>query len=204
MPQVRHFMDNGHDIEINENYDLQRLHGENVSLWIYQRGQFPSDLLYEIWATLRDENALHLMFPDSFRWPQERRFDIRMDLTEFIKIFTQWGESACLLMAQYESKDFAGYILFTEVLPGCDAKVHVFFKRKYWGSVAREAVGMAYDYAKNCLRLKRLWDWVCWRHARAIAREFGFKPVAILPKYQIVNGKEYDMHILVLNFEEAG
>jgi hypothetical protein len=194
-------MINGDTYQINNEYDTQRLHGENVSLWIYGRGTYPSDLLYEIWRTLKDEDALHLMFPDYFKWPQKSSFDQRMDLGKFVQLATDWGENACLLVAQHKAKDFAGYILFTDLLPGYDGKVHVFFKRRYWGKIAREGTALAYDFAKNCLRLKRLWDFVCWHHAVRIAQDFGFKEVAVLPKFQTVNGKEYDMHVLVLEFE---
>ncbi|MBI3937143.1 MAG: GNAT family N-acetyltransferase [Betaproteobacteria bacterium] len=178
-----------------------RLVGEHVRLWPYVRGYFPRHALYVLWQMMEAERAAPLLF-----YGRPGRADLpeatQGDLVDFIRCFEpQEGRRALLLVQGLRSGETEGMVWFDDFTPHRCA-INMFYRRRAWGTVAREGSRLACGYAFENFGVKSIWGYspfpLAVRHAEAI----GFRILAVLPRYAWVNGKAQDMSVGCLTRDE--
>lgn len=190
------------DSEINvttqsksDNNGLDRLTGKQVRLWPYASGYYARDLVYRLWRIVEDEKAIPLIFWARFAVSRETPVETRGDLIDFARILGTTN-GVLLIVTEIQTDALAGFIWFEQIVPKYKAMAGIFMRQKYWGDPAIEAGRLAERYAFETLDLQALWAETPWQSAVNYCQRIGFKLMAVLPDFTLINGKEHDVTFL--------
>lgn len=174
-----------------------RLVGKYVKLWPYAPGYYPRDLAYRLWRIVEDEKAIPLIFWGRFGIRRETPIETTGDLIEFVRILATTN-GVLLIVTEIQTEVLAGFIWFEEIVPKYKAMASIFMRQRYWGNAAIEAGILAKRYAFEILDLQSVWATTPWQAAINYCQRIGFKSVAVLPDFILINGKEHDVTFLRL------
>ena len=178
-----------------QNNGLDRLTGKHVRLWPYAPGYYSRDLVYRLWRIVEDEKAIPLTFWGRFTVLSETPIETRGDLMDFARILATTN-GVLLIVTETQTDALAGFIWFEEIVPKYKAVAGIFMRQKYWGDPATEAGRLGERYAFETLDLQSLWAITPWQAAINYCKRIGFKPIALLPDFALINGRERDVTFL--------
>lgn len=166
------------------------LTGTHGQVWPYVRGAYPRDTLYLLWRLMEREAGGEKLF-----FSQQGGYDVRGDLTEFVRFFSESTRQLFIVQALEEPREVQGFVWLDDITPEHKAAINVFFRRKYWGAAAREAAELVIRYAFEVMKLSAVWAFTPWALAARMAQALAFEPVAVLPDFVRVDGQSHDVHI---------
>ena len=175
------------------------LTGQHVSLYPYDRRYMPPETLYTLWQILREEGADKKVFWNSS--PTAGTQDTAGDLVSFVKMFSPEPPTIRKLWIAMSTEDptqIAGAFWLDDFYHGIRASVSVFYRRRFWGKVAREGGFLACRYAFEALEIPSLWCYTPWKTAQHHAESVGFRLIARLPKFVSVAGTPSDLLVMRL------
>lgn len=192
---------------IAENQDSGR-----VKITPWYRGLGRRDSIYLLWRMMDEEDATKYVFYGQELAPEDEK--LRGDLVDFCRFFEPViGDWKQILMFQDKACDFMGYGWFEKIELGVRANYGVFVRRKYWGSMAREASRKAFEwgFAEEGLAVKEIIAYSPWRWAISHGEWLGMKIIDVIPHICIldnvprriqVRGKPLDVTVLKITREE--
>lgn len=182
-------------------FDVASLDGRLCQLFVYARGYLPRDVLYHAWRAMEEDEAAGRVF-HAYQVESGEPFGLRGDLAYFCDYFApQHGRQLLICQAKVD-ESIAGFIWFDDIIPQYRGMANLFFRRKFFGSVAFEAGKMALTFAFEALNLKALWALTPWREANAYAKRLGFQSITTLPQFTLIDQKPTDMQLLRLTVED--
>lgn len=178
--------------------------GTHVRLHVYQRGQWPPETLATLWKLLMpdQETAKTIFFG---RAPlASTPYPMLGDLVEFVRFFEPESGQRRLLIAENITTpgDVVGIFWFDDLVPGHRAAGNVLYRRRYWGTPAREASRLALAWGFAELGVRAIWAYTPWRLAVRHCEAVGLRLVATLPDFIELEGVPQDMHVLCVRKED--
>jgi len=161
---------------------------------------------------MEDEDATKYVFYGQDLDPQDEA--MRGDLVDFVRFFEpQIGDYKQTLMCQDKQGEFMGYSWFEKINLGVRANYGVFLRRRYWGSMAREASRMSFEWAfdsEKGLGVQEILAYSPWRWAVSHGEWLGMKVVDVIPSMCILDNvprrivyKEKPLDVTVLKITRA-
>ena len=169
------------------------LNGRYCRIWPYLRGHYPRSLLGELWQLVESEGASRDIFYGSRAEPKTTPIDTCGDLTDFVEYFR--ANRPLYLVADNEDR-VVGFFWLDEMVQGQRATISLFFRKDSRGRLAFEAGRIFRDYCISFLGFKEIWGVTPWKQSVAMGRWLGMKTVAVLPQFQRIDGKLFDLYLL--------
>lgn len=162
-----------------------------IRLFPYVRGYYPRDTLARLWGYVEAQGAARKLF-----YAQPGTDEERGDLTHFVEYFADSARR--LLLIPERDQQPMGLVWLDDIIPGFKAAMNVFYRRRFWGTPAREATTLAVAYCFNDLHFQTLWGYTPWPEAQSHAEAVGFQAVARLPGFARCDDRPLDITILRL------
>ncbi len=195
--------DSGH-AEIPAGFEDKILTGDLVKLWPFARGYYRRDLYYLLWRMMEDERMTDTIFYRYTTAANPTPIDTHMDLTEFVQYFSLAIATRLLLIPTYkETGEMIGFSWYDDVVLGESATGNMFYRKKFWGEVAREATELALRYGFGILQLKKVWAYSPWLASVKHRARLGFTEITEIPEaVKDRSGKMRTMYIGALKKED--
>ena len=178
------------------------LTGTQVKLIPYVRGHMPPETLYTLWTLMKQEDALKRFFyPHAEGVP----FPTKGDLVEFIKFFEPAPPVERALFIAVDVNDWTqlvGMFWLDEYVHRLRVNASTFYRRRYWGEVAREATALGARYCFEVLEVQSIYAYTCWPTGKGHAEAQGMRLVATLPDFISVDDRTRDLLILRVTRDE--
>ncbi len=177
--------------------DLEALlTGRYVRCRQYIPGYYQRDAFYTLWkAVEEDDAALQILYGRLGREHPGTPIDTRGDLADFIEFFAS-DNKLIVIVEDVKTGELAGFLWLEDMVPKFKATVNLFFRKKYRGKAAFEGARIFRDYVCGALGFPTLWGLTPWKHSVAVGRWLGMKTIAVLPGFQLIEGKPYDVYVL--------
>lgn len=171
------------------------LTGQTVRLWPYVRGLYSRDVLYRLWRLIEDAHASGRLF-----WASTEPVEQRGDLSFFIK-FVETPERLLVLLTSLDSSEIVGCVWFDDIVPHYRCFGSIFIRPESRGVASQEAMRLCLHYAFHLLHIKSVWGITPWADARALCLKSGFRVVATLPAFALIEGASHDVSVLRIEKE---
>lgn len=173
--------------------------GSLVKLYPYWRGAIRRTILIELWAIMEETNGGDIVFY-SGQHP-ETPVARRGDPTEFIQYFSDEKRSL-LIIQDKASEQIAGFTWFDDFIPDYRCMCGLFFRKNYRGKIAEEGAKLSIRYAHDILRVRDIWGFTPWVHARKFAEKIGMEWITTLPGLFKINDKPADIYVTKISKEK--
>lgn len=173
------------------------LQGQHVIVWPFAPGFYARDMLYRLWSIVEQDGEMDKLLHNSFALPSHDIVDCRGDLVSFIQQLSR--PDIFLLVAQDRERDEIAAFFWLDSFAAINHRAHanVYVRKEFRGVAGLEASRIALRYCHEIIQVKNIWIQTPWEGAIAYAVRIGFERVARLPRFHLINGEEYDSHILV-------
>lgn len=165
------------------------LTGERVRVWPYAKGLYPESILAHMWSMINDAGAAHKVF-----WAHNR--NEKLDTVNLGFFLSYMSQCLPLLVQDLESQEMIGMVWLDEIIMGHRSNINMFYRRKAWGSKAKEASQICLRYSFEAFKFDTLWGMTPWREARNHAVKAGFKHVATLDRYACILGEYRSVYVI--------
>lgn len=170
----------------------------SVRLWPYVRGAWSRDLLARLWDAIERQGAApKLFYAQTCTEPTQRG-----DLAEFCAYFTDPRRTLLIAESTTRPGDLVGLFWFDDLVPGYRASGNVFYRRRYWGPVARSASRLGLAYGFTTLALQMIWAYTPWPEAASHCEAVGMRPMATLDRFILIDGRPTDVRVFRMTKEE--
>ena len=149
------------------------LTGSLVRVWPFTRGLYNHMTLPRLWEALREAGAIGQVF-----WRHQH--PDQMTLHDFLTAM----HAVLLLLVQTHGGEIAGCCWYEEV-ESFRASLSVWYRRRYWGPVAREGTALVIRYGFTLFDWRHIWAATPWRLAVRHGEALGGQVVATLPGYSL-------------------
>lgn len=181
-----------------------------VKLTPWYRGIGNRDTIFYLWRMMEEENATKYVFYGQDYEPEDE--PLRGDLVDFVRYFEPLvGDTKQILITQTQADELMGYSWYEKITLGVRANCGVFYKRKFWGSMAREASRASIDWAFDKLEIKELIAYTPWKWAINHCLWLGMTVIDTVPAMCLLNniprriefkGKPLEVTVLRISKEE--
>ena len=186
--------DNG-EIVVPANYEDKILTGELVKLWPWARGYYKRDLLYFLWKMMEEERMTDTIFYAKTSSKDDTPVSTHMDLIDFIAYFAG-SERLLLIPTSLATGEIIGFSWYDGAVLGEYALGSMFYRKKFWGEVAKEATQLALRYGFEICGFKKVWGHSPWMASVKHRARVGFTEMAELPDAVVDRtGKSRTMYI---------
>lgn len=170
--------------------------GKYVRLRQYLPGYYPRESLYILWKAAEEDGACLQIFYDKLSHPKpDTPIDTRGDLAEFVSYFNA-PDKLLVIFEDLKTSDLVGFMWLSDMVPRFRATVNIFFRKRYRGRAGFEGARLFREYATRVLGFPTLWGLTPWTNSVAVGRWLGMKTVAVLPKFQLIDGVAHDVFVL--------
>ncbi len=172
-----------------------------VKVYPYVRGYAPRHALGSLWQLMEEEGATHEVFANEGGGTP---IQLEGDLVSFVAYFSQTeGEHAryTTVCEETESGEVMGLIWYDRIQPKWSGFANIWMRKKFRGKQACEASWASLDYAFTQFGWGKMWALTPWKHAAKHAMIMGFRPVATLQGFMLVDGEPRQGYLLEMNKE---
>lgn len=180
------------------------LQGQHVIVWPFAPGFYARDMLYRLWSIVEQDGEIDKLLHGAFALPSHDIVDCRGDLVTFVQTLAK--PDVFLLVAQTRAKDEIAAFFWLDSFAAVNHRAHanVYVRKQFRGVEGLEASRIALRYCHEIIQVKNIWMQTPWTGAVAYGVRIGFERVATLPGFYLINGEEYDSHILVSRRTDNG
>ena len=194
-------LDNGH-VVLPSDFAESILTGEHVRIHPWARGCYARDMLYFLWKMMENEGMTNTVFYERTSTEDKMPISTEMDLIEFCHYFSSVSNRLLLIPQHIETQEVMGFAWYDGVILGVSGKGSMFYRKKFWGEMAKEASTLCLKYGFEILGFQKVWGLSPWQASVKHRARLGFKEVAEVPDaFQDAKGKSRSMYVGVCTKE---